>query len=396
MFCCWRGYICEGSVTNRDTCSRKSKGCPPRSSLSSQAVFSSEAGRGSMLSNLGVIYVFRFEDTGQTSRFNAIRSSIYLYCNWCAVSFLVCFVHAWRGTYGFLHPQNTIRCQLKRSMDIKSHFRETRIPVEPTLTIIYFARFDERWPYNDLPIELWTRNVLYSMSHTVPIYQLILKSLFFVSLRWRSLNHPLKRSQRIARYIIMIINVIYLYVLNIYLYTSISSVSFPTGPHETMASASQVRVALGALGSGCALTFVATTLLASPPKPKPCPSEKARKDWRDHVHGTHFFKGGIKLDATKSMVKLCMPKIFLLLVHCLGSLGFGNRMTPWPWRRPSMSWLRNGMFWSVRMSLWLASADTAENWSKGPRGKCWKWPWVVAVTSRITTVGKSLVSPRWI
>ena len=75
----------------------------------------------------------------------------------------------------------------------------------------------------------------------------------------------------------MIINYIYFFCI-IYIYTSISSVSFPTGPHETMASASQVRVALGALGSGCALTFVATTLLASPPKPKPCPSEKARKD----------------------------------------------------------------------------------------------------------------------
>ena len=207
MFCCWRGYICEGSVTNRDTCSRKSKGCPPRSSLSSQAVFSSEAGRGSMLSNLGVIYFFRFEDTGQTSRFNAIRSSIHLYCNWCAVSFLVCFVHAWRGTYGFLHPQTTIRCQLKRSMDIKSHFRETRIPVEPTptLTIIYFARFDERWPYNGLPIELWTRNVLYSMSHTVTIYQLILKSFFLYLFVGGHLTIP-KRSQRIARYI-------YIYIL---------------------------------------------------------------------------------------------------------------------------------------------------------------------------------------
>ncbi|CAL1165409.1 unnamed protein product [Cladocopium goreaui] len=47
-----------------------------------------------------------------------------------------------------------------------------------------------------------------------------------------------------------------------------------------MASASQVRVALG---SGCAITFMATQLLASPPKPKPCPSEKARKETFDQL-----------------------------------------------------------------------------------------------------------------
>lgn len=58
--------------------------------------------------------------------------------------------------------------------------------------------------------------------------------------------------------------------------------SWPSG-RSKMASASQVRVALGALGSGCAITFIATQLLASPPKPKPCPSEKARKETFDQL-----------------------------------------------------------------------------------------------------------------
>ena len=67
-------------------------------------------------------------------------------------------------------------------MDIKSHFWETRIPVEPKLTIIHFARFDKSSPYNGLPIELWTRtrNVLNSTSRFT-IYQVISKSPYFIS-----------------------------------------------------------------------------------------------------------------------------------------------------------------------------------------------------------------------
>ncbi|CAJ1361623.1 unnamed protein product, partial [Effrenium voratum] len=45
--------------------------------------------------------------------------------------------------------------------------------------------------------------------------------------------------------------------------------------------ARNVGIALGALGSGFVLTYTGSQLLASPPKPKPCPSEKARKETFD-------------------------------------------------------------------------------------------------------------------
>lgn len=46
-------------------------------------------------------------------------------------------------------------------------------------------------------------------------------------------------------------------------------------------SGRQAALALGALSSGCVGAFVVTQLFASPPPPKPCPSEKARKETFD-------------------------------------------------------------------------------------------------------------------
>lgn len=162
---CGLKRLCEGSVTNRDTCSRKSKGCPPGFVAELPGSFCkwSREGIRAIKSGSNICFSVPGHWADKQIYRNAIWSSIYcivVILYWCAVRFLVCFVHAWRGTCGFWHAQSTICCQFKRSMDIKSHFRKTRIPVEPTLTIIYFARFDKCLPYNGLPIELWTRNVL--------------------------------------------------------------------------------------------------------------------------------------------------------------------------------------------------------------------------------------------
>ena len=95
--------LCEGSVTNRDTCSRKSLRAAGRI-CRSQEVFASR--QGSMSSNLGARF-FWSQDTGQTDRFNVEVLFInVLMC--CEMFWYVLYMLDDSALMAFLYPQSTM------------------------------------------------------------------------------------------------------------------------------------------------------------------------------------------------------------------------------------------------------------------------------------------------